>query len=486
MFNKSKKFVVVGGGTAGWFTALFLQKTFPETSITLIESKELGILGVGEATTPHVPKFLESLGIDIFDMLSKTNGTIKNGIMFENWNGDGTKYLHGFSDRVVDWRIPGVFDSDCESYYFKLLINKNLPFKDYVYQHKLAYENKIDINHTTWAVHFDATALANYLEEIGKRRGINVIDAKVLHINSDNCGNIKSLHLDNESVVECDFLFDCSGFHRKIIGKHFNTPWVSYKTWLPMKKGIPFWLPSEPDTKSYTQAIAMKYGWMWKIPLQHRIGSGYIFDSDYINEDQALSEAEAYYGQKLEIRKVIPFDAGRFENTWVKNCISIGLSSSFLEPLESTSLWVTVIQLTTIRHFINSIETLDEAGIKTYNKYSAELVDEAMTFIYFHYMTKRNDSEFWKNFRKDYPLPPKLEEIRDIIKSADIRFFDTFEKTFPLSSFLQVGHGLEIFEQKNSVAGYESVVPGPTEYKHIIDRLSEDMAQSHNIFLKNP
>lgn len=481
---KKLNLIVLGGGTAGWFTALFIKKVLPSADVTLVESKDLGIVGVGEATTPHIPKFLEYVDLDIKDILLKTNGTIKNGIRFDNWNGDGKNYFHSFTDNLSSWSMPGIYANDCDEYYFKLLINKQLPFEDYIYQHKLASELKIDLK-TAWAIHFDATSLAKYLEDAGIKRGITTVDAKLEGVKNNNQGLITSIVLDNGQTVDCDFVFDCTGFHRKLIGEHYKTPWISYSKWLPMKKGIPFWLPREEKTRPYTQAIAMKYGWMWKIPLQHRIGSGYIFDSDYIDEKQALKEAEAYYGQELEIRKIIPFEAGRFKDVWVKNCMAVGLSSSFLEPLESTSLWVTTIQLTTFKQFLNSLVTLDEHSINTFNEYFVDLVDEAMNFIYLHYMTKRSDSEFWRDFRKKNPLPDKLAAIQEQIKSADLRHFDCFEKTFPLSSFLQVCQGLEMFEKPNNMFGHENVVPGPDEYRKKIKESLISDALDHDYFLKS-
>lgn len=481
---KKINLIVLGGGTAGWFTALFLNKILPEANVSLIESKQLGIVGVGEATTPHIPSFLEYLGLDVKDILKKTNGTIKNGIRFDNWNGDGKNYFHSFSDSIASWSIPGMFANDCDEYFLKLLINKNLSFDEYIYQHVLAHNNKIDLR-TTWAIHFDATALANYLEAEGVKRGITVVDTTITQVKNNDQGFITSIISQQGKEYFCDFIFDCSGFHRQLIGQHYKEKWISYSKWLPMKKGIPFWLPTESNTRPYTQAIAMKYGWMWKIPLQHRIGSGYIFDSDYIDEHQALKEAEQYYGQDLEIRKIIPFEAGRFQRVWVKNCMAVGLSSSFLEPLESTSLWITTIQLQTFKQYVNSVVTLDPHSIETFNKNFVEIIDESMNFIYLHYMTKRKDSDFWKNFRKDHPLPDKLESIKEQIKSADLRHVDCFQKTFPLSSFLQVCRGLDLFEKSNNIYGHENVKPSPEEYQTEIANSLANIAVDHSAFLQS-
>jgi tryptophan halogenase len=282
-------------------------------------------------------------------------------------------------------------------------------------------------------------------------------------------------------------VFDCSGFARLLIGNTYKEKWISYADHLPMKKGIPFWLDSEEEIEPYTSAIAMKNGWIWKIPLQHRIGSGYIFDSNYINEDQALAEAEEYFGKKLNVRKVIPFEAGRYENFWVKNCMAVGLASSFIEPLESTSIFLTIQQLETFRQFINEIGNYNEYSMGLFNKIVGNNMEDTLNFVYLHYITKRNDSEFWKNFKEDYPPPKKLAEMLDIIKSGNLRYYNTEDTkttgSFSLNSFLQVCNGLEIFEKEINVSEYDTVVPGPSDYKQIINKLSTG-ALKHSEFLK--
>jgi tryptophan halogenase len=476
-----KKYAIVGGGTAGWLTALFMKKTFPDSDVTLIRDKEIGIIGVGEATTPHIVMFLNQLGIDPIDVLRETNGTFKVGINFENWNGDGKKYLHSFSDKFCDFKIPNIFDSQCNEYYTLKLIKDGLDFKEYHYPTKLAYANKVDLHRTDWALHFDATKCANYLEKVGISRGINLIESNLKNVVQDEQGYITQLNL-NDRKLDVDFVFDCSGFHRVLIGGVYKEKWLSYSNHLPMKKGIPFWLDTEDEFEPYTSAIAMKYGWMWKIPLQHRTGSGYIFDSDYIDENQALEEAEQYFGRKLEIRKIIPFDAGRYENFWVKNCMAVGLSSAFIEPLESTSLFVTVQQLQTIRHFANELGRPKESSVKLFNEITSNSMDNVLAFVYLHYLTKRDDSDFWKNFRLNYSPPKRLLEIFDQVKENNMRFYDIFQTkvcaTFDRNSYLQVCHGLEFFENLPNMENYDNVVPGPEEYKKMIAQ-SFQLAQTH-------
>ena len=380
--------IIVGGGTAGWLSALFLRELLPESNITVIQSKEIGIIGVGEATTPHIVNFLKTLRIDPIEVVKNTNGSIKNGISFENWNGDGKKYFHGFKDSLTDFSVKNVFDHNCYDFYIKSLIENNFPPAEFVYQTKISYENKIDLSNTNWALHFDASMFAEYLEKVGSSRNIKIVNGTYKNANLNEQGFIKSLILENDNLIETDLVFDCSGFSRLLIGKLYQDRWISYSKHLPMKKGIPFWLENSEEIQPYTSCIAMKYGWMWKIPLQHRTGSGYIFDSDFINEEQALSEAELHFNQKLKINKVISFEAGRFERAWIKNCISIGLSSSFIEPLESTSIWNTVIQLDMLRHFVDEFKNFSEKSINLYKEIVDNNIDDKLHFVYLHYLTK--------------------------------------------------------------------------------------------------
>jgi len=462
---------IVGGGSAGWITALFCKKIFPTFNITLIESKDIGIVGVGEATTPNIVSLFKELKIDIFELLVECNGSIKNGISFENWNGDGKRYFHSFAENISSFRLNNIFEYNCFDYYLKKLINKNLLLEKYVYTSNLAYNNKVDPEYTSVALHFDASLLANYLKKIAKKRYVKHIEQDVRDFKTTERGTINQIVLNNGKLVNCDFVFDCSGFHRLIVGKFFNEKWISYSKHLPMKKAIPFWLDSEDVIQPYTSAISMKCGWMWKIPLQHRIGSGYIFDSDYINVDQALDEAQQYYKRDLDIRKIIPFEAGRFENLWVKNVMAIGLSSSFIEPLESTSLFLTIAQLYTFKHFVNEIKSLEEKSVGMFNTLVKKNMEEVLGFVYLHYVTKRNDSEFWKSFKEKYPPPEKIAELLEIFKSNNLRFYNLSQDStalFPLSSYLQVARGLELLENCN-IFKQDEIYPSIEDYKALLD-----------------
>jgi tryptophan halogenase len=487
--KKIKNIVIVGGGTAGWLTALFIKKIIPYYNVTVISDEKIGIIGVGEATTINFINFLNFLNINWLNLIKETKGSIKNGINFQNWNGDNKKYFHGFfeKNKMDPFYIPNIFSHNCLDYYYRKLIKENLNFNEYSYSAKLSYENKIDFNNINHAIHFDTNLVSIYLKNISLSRGIKHLEGTFNNVVTNKNNFIKEILLKNNIKIKCDFVFDCSGFSRLILGNYYKTKWISYKNNLPMKKAIPFYLEEEKDIEPYTSAIAMKYGWIWKIPLQHRIGSGYIFDSNYINEEQALLEAEKFFNKKLKVNKIISFEAGRYEKFWVKNCIAIGLSSTFIEPLESTSIMLSVSQLENLSHFLNNIFDYEEKSVALYNDIVNKNMEETLSFVYMHYLTKRKDSLFWKNFKKNNPIPKHFVEKLEIIKENNLRFFNSNEVkttcTFPVVSFLQVCNGLKLFKKKIKLSHYENLKPSIKEYKKLID-VNLKIAETNKEFLK--
>jgi tryptophan halogenase len=487
---EGKKIVVLGGGTAGWMTALFCRTTFPLASITVIENTSLGTIGVGEGTTVGVVKFLNFLGLDEFDVMRESGGAIKSGISFENWNGDGKKYFHSFpswgSGFGLDvFSMPPHYYSDCEKYHVQTLIKEGLDFNEYVYVSKLAYRNELDLYKVPISMHFDNFKLGTYLRSIGEQRNIVCVDGNFSHVGVDENNFIQKLCLDDGRDFECDFVFDCSGFAKLLIGEYYKVPWISYKDLLPMDKAIAFPLESEKDVKPYTQSIAMKYGWMWKIPVKDRIGAGYVFDSNYLTDEEAIDEAQQFLGQTLSKVRPISFDAGNHEKVWVKNCISIGLASNFVEPLEATSLDTVISQFSLLTLFLNHVFKYNERSTAKYNSLVANVLEGVTHFIYLHYLTKRNDSEFWRNFRERYPVPQKFEEVLQLIYENNLRSVDVESFPFHIVDFLEICNGLEMFKQPIDMEGYENLTPSVAEYKEMNDaRISDStIITKHTDFL---
>ena len=481
------KIVIVGGGTAGWLTALYLNKIIPNSEITLIESEEIGILGAGEGSVPILPQFLKSLGISISDFIKNTNATFKVGIHFQNWKNDGSSYFHPFdlgnfsfldTKKLTNNGDPieiGLPDMGID-YPLINFINNSQDLNDNIVSHKLAYSNKcpyiVDdgelkmLNH--YSYHFDASLLAKYLKDLAKSRGVERIVGNVSKINKDANENITSVIAEG-ITFKSDFVFDCSGFHRLLIGKEYNSNWISYKDKLKVDRAIPFFLEQDSDViKPYTEAIAMDYGWMWKIPLQNRYGCGYIFDSNYINWEQAKEEVEKFVGKPIKINRQIEFDAGRFEKVWINNCISIGLSSGFTEPLEATAIWTIIEQL---MHITKSSLQINNNFIRDeYNTYIGKFNDSISDFLHFHYLTDKTNTPFWKNYQSTTKLS---ESVKTKLEAWQNRFPNDFDvktgnkEVFSPTSWVYVGVGINdllipkvVVENENNLYNLNNLLSG--------------------------
>lgn len=449
--------VVVGGGTAGWLTALTARYFLPNDNITVIESKEIGIIGAGEGATPHLINFLKMLRIDIADLIKNTSTTIKNGIKFVNFDQDQS-YIFSFNrlnQEFIEYlpandRKEMSYHSHLPLYYLFSIMNEsrysdydliaNYSNKNYV-PFVLTGEDKTKSHSYTttndYSIHFDGNGFAPYLEKIGIDRNISTIDAIVKDVELDEDGYISAIVLDNGHKVSSDFVFDCTGFKRLIIGKFLKSKWRSFAKNLPAKRAIPFFLDIDKENiPPYTESTAMDYGWMWKIPLQHRYGCGYVFDSDFITEDQAKEEMERFLGHEIDVPRSIPFEAGVFEETFIKNCVAVGLSASFVEPLEATSIMQSLAALDGSLTMISD-ERIglrpNKKYIDMYNKQFLDSTQEIIDFVYMHYLTRKTNTEFWKNFQQN-------NEMTDTLK---IKMENIINSKSPLSNsyfFLPNGH----------------------------------------------
>lgn len=475
-----KNITILGGGTAGWLTALYAQKMFPTDNITLIESKEIGILGAGEGSTPKLVQFFDFLEIPLEDFIKKTKSTLKVGIKFTNWAKENGYYYHNFElpDSILSqnifnpiktyYSIPDietetiiklVSDIEYKNINNDIYDNNKIPF---IFKDTLSYDNNKmnDFNlYSGYSLHFDAKLLANFLSEVGVSRGINLIEGKVLNVNSQN-NKIYSLDLEDNKNILTDFIFDCTGFARLLIGKHYNSKWKTFSDQLPMKKALPFFLETEKEQiPPYTEAIAMKYGWIWKIPLQHRYGCGYVFDSDYVSEEEVKKEIEDYFKIVPEYPRkdkgAFSFDPGCFEEIWIENCIAVGLSSGFLEPLEATSigqLLSTLQALFVQKHKIFS----DDKKIKDIlNKKFVKETEYIVDFLSLHYTTNKNNSEFWVDFNKKNKKSKKLLEEIHLLENSILTFKDT-NYWFGHLNYYSVAFGNKIIDYKNIKEIYES------------------------------
>lgn len=404
--------VVAGRGSAGWLSALYAKTAYPDSDVVVVYDENVPIIGVGEGTTPVFMHFMKFVGISIEGLIRNCDGTIKNGIKFTNWKGDGSYYYHGFYPSAS--HVYGYTIDRCSS---------------------LSNKNKVgELDDFFYAIHFDAKKLADYLEKVGISKGIRTQNGKIEDISLDDDGYVSKIHLKNGINLNTDFIFDCTGFTRFFVDKIFKSPFKSFEKFLPVKRAMPFFLPRDDVVPPYTEAIAMKYGWMWKIPVGGRIGCGYVFDSDYITDEEAYDEICEITGQKPDIRKKISFKSGYFTKPLNKNTLAIGLSHGFLEPLEATSLHIAVSMLMELPLLKDYQEYVDD-----YNKFATNLVEECVDLVHFHYLTTRQDTKFWKEFRVKNAIPKGLKKTIEKLQSRDFREHE--KNVFSIGSYITCAHG---------------------------------------------
>lgn len=409
--TKHLTFGIVGSGTAGLITALMLRKAFPFTSITIVSSADIGIIGVGEGSTEHWSEFMRHCDIGLEEMIISTGATHKYGISYEHWTTHTPRYFHsvGDMDEIFAWGAHASYASFIEN--SQLFTNQTTSVG--------LVKNKIRVHglhRSTNQFHFDTHKLNEYFVSLCFKRSIKFVEGIVesIEVNNEN-GNIVSVSTDNQDVVEADFWFDASGFRKVLMQKMGNTKWNSLSKYLLSDSAIAFPTESDPsgEIRPYTRAIACDSGWMWEIPTQQRRGNGYVFSSQFCDEEKALDEAQKKSGYEINNHRFIKFDAGYLENTWVKNCAAVGLAGSFVEPLEATSIGSSIQQ---IKMLIPYLASYDESYTKSqqhFNKSYHEIMRNILTMIRLHYYSDRTDTPFWQAM-SEMPVNHELQEILDL------------------------------------------------------------------------
>lgn len=458
MNNKIQNIVIAGGGTAGWMAAAAFSKLLgKKLNITLVESDEIATVGVGEATIPPIRTFHKLLGIDEQELMRTTNATFKLGVGFENWGQEGKDYIHSF----------GATGKECwagEFHHFWLHGLRNgieADFGEYCYELQAAKAEKFALSKNTpinYAYHLDATLYAKYLQEFSKSLGVTRIEGKIQRVNKDNkSGNISSLTLESGQVINGDFFIDCTGFRGLLIEQALHTGFDDWSHWLPCDSAIAVQTNALSDPLPYTRSIAHKNGWQWKIPLQNRVGNGLVFCSKYCSDEEALKTITTNIeGDLLTEPRVIKFKTGRRRKGWNKNCVALGLSAGFIEPLESTSIHLImsgIIRLLRLFPF----EGIYQSAIDEYNNKLDSELNAVRDFIILHYKaTQREDSNFWLHC-KNMEIPPSLAHKIQLFKETGRVFLDDGD-IFRVDSWTQVmlGQGLV-----------------PTQYHKIADIMNE-------------
>lgn len=414
--NRIRRLVIVGGGTAGWMAAASLAHHFPrETlSITLVESSDIGTVGVGEATIPAIRDFYRSLGIDEFALMRATQATVKLGIEFKDWSRRGEAFIHPF----------GLFgapanDVPFHQYWLKLRqAGDATAFDAYSLAVALCRRNRFTRPHPNpqsalsvfdWALHFDATLFARYLRQYALERGVVRFDAKVVDVAQRDDGFIESLALHCGARVHGDLFIDCSGFRGLLIEGALRSGYEDWSHWLPCDRAIAVPSARTEALTPYTRATALEAGWQWRIPLQHRVGNGYVFCSRFVSEQDAqqrlLGNLE---GPPLADPNVLRFTTGIRKQLWNKNCVALGLAAGFLEPLESTSISLIETGIEKLRRLFPD-RGFDPALAAEFNRTSRLEFERIRDFLIVHYrFSSRDDSDFWRHCR-ELPMPDPLE-----------------------------------------------------------------------------
>ena len=449
-----KQIYILGGGSAGWLTALFVKKVWGINDVSVIEDPDTPPIIAGEAGSASLNNLYNYLDIDITEWITSVNAMPKLGGRFVDWNEKGKDFVHGLIPAWYNLNYKAEYPEFGEANDFlSATLALDISTENIFYNSRLCRENKLPLTPSNdnsmfnvltlpmW--HFDSRANADYLKTLGISRGINLIEAKFLSANLDLRGNVDELILDKGSY-NCDWVFDCSGFARLLLGKVYNTSFVDYSNYFPACAVLGWWTDT-PELKNHTVMSAMDYGWSWNINLKHRQGNGYIYDPSCINFDQALQEAEQKYKQKIEPVANLKFTPGILAKSWVNNVIGIGLSTGFLEPLESNGLAAVAEQLKLLSNHWSPGSTSYIAE-QTYNKKYIAVMEDISDFLSLHYRGQREDTEFWKDhkYNKDR-VSDRLNDKLNLWSNGILGVDDT--EIYGIENYAVVVQGLDLINK---------------------------------------
>jgi tryptophan 7-halogenase len=458
--NHIKHIVIAGGGTAGWMAAAALAKLLGNVwRITLVESEEIGIVGVGEATIPLINIYNQALELDENQFMRETSATFKLGIEFVNWGRIGESYIHGFGPLGPDIGL-----AKFHHYWLKMrAAGRAAPLDEYSVNIVAARENKFmrarrDLPNSPMAeiahaYHFDAGLYAAFLRRYAEARGVVRVEGKISGATTrSGDGFVDAVVMQDGHRVEGDLFIDCSGFRGLLIEQALSTGYDDWSHWLPADRAWAVPCESVTPLLPYTRATAHQAGWQWRIPLQHRIGNGHVFSSPFIAEQTAADVLMAKLpGKALAAPRLLKFVTGKRKKLWNKNVVAVGLASGFMEPLESTSIHLiqnTIARLTTFFPF----ERFDDADVNEFNRQSDFEFESIRDFLILHYKaTQRDDSEFW-NYCRLMPIPDSLQRKIDLF-AANGRVFRENAELFSEISWAEVFLGQNIMPR-----GYHPLV----------------------------
>lgn len=439
------KITIAGGGTAGWIAAYIISETHPDIhEITVIESSSIGIIGTGEGSTGKLIELLNGdfthrkNKIDIDNFVKQTDATNKNGIRHINWTGDGNSYF-----APLDFS-PSAFTFD--DFIFKYVL-ANVSRENIHLASEIGIRHFYEINDRYEALHVDGHKVGQFFKNILKDKVI-LIDSVIKGIDIESSGDVSSVVLDDGTRIYSDFFIDCTGFS-KIFSNPTDNKWISLQKYLPVNTAIPFIIHHKEKIVPETRAVALSSGWLWDIPLQTRRGCGYVFDDNFISVDEAKEEIEKIFGQEIEPRKIIKFDSGHIEKFWKNNVLYLGLSSSFVEPLEATSIHNTIMQtLIFVNEYLHKEKeyTITQNNQNIYNKRINLLLSTTVDFISMHYQGGRKDTPFWRNIIENDIATDVTKEIVEMTKTSVPGYISlngmTGSFSIPLANWIFAGMGL--------------------------------------------
>lgn len=486
MMSDVQKVVIAGGGTAGWVAAAALSSQLGKLlDVTLVESESIGTVGVGEATIPTHKTFHRLIGVDEREFMTATRATFKLGIAFENWEQQDKNYFHSFG-RVGRATWMGDFQhmwqyandrgwcGDMDDYCLELQAAK---------AGKFSTADKTNIN---YAYHLDAGLYANFLRTFSEARGIKRVEGEIKHVRLHaDTGYIESLVLDDGESIAGDLFIDCTGFKGLLIEKALNVGLEDWSHWLPVNRALAVQTALTEEALPYTRSMAHSAGWQWRIPLQHRVGNGFVYCNDYLSDDEAYAGLMAnIQGEMVSEPRLIPFSTGKRKSQWYKNCVSLGLSSGFLEPLESTSIHLIQVGVTRLIQMF-PFSGVNDALRNRFNELSNDELISIRDFLIAHYALNKRGEGFWRE-RVAVPLPDSLRQRLELYKTSAIAYQDGSD-LFRVDSWNQVlrGQGFhsEGYHQMGGLVAEQELKSALQDLKAGIDRTVKSMPK-HADFLR--
>lgn len=439
-----RKVVIAGGGTAGWLAAAALSQQLGDLlDITLVESEEIGTVGVGEASIPPMRVFHRLIGIDEQEFMRATEAVFKLGIAFENWGKLGHKYIHSFGK-------IGKSTFLCDFHHFwlhGLTRGINADIGDYCLElqatraGRFATSPQSEIN---YAYHLDASLYAKFLRQFAEKRGVKRVEGKIKEVRQKpESGDIESLTLESGVSVPGELFVDCSGFRGLLIEQTLKTGYEDWSHWLPCDSALAVQTETVGPANPYTSSIAHESGWRWHIPLQHRVGNGMVFCSRFISDEDAKQSLLAVVrGRTLIEPRLIRFRTGRRLKVWNRNCVALGLASGFVEPLESTSIHLIMTGITRLMQLF-PFDGISPTFVERYNTESRDELESIRDFIVLHYnATTRDDTPFWRHCR-DMQIPDSLARRIRLFREGAFAY-QAENELFRVDSWVQVllGQGI--------------------------------------------